>query len=158
MIRGKFFNGYIDDLKDCFDIRRKVFIDEQNISETEEFDGVDEQCGHYVVYNEDDQPVSTSRLIKISDELYQIGRVATLKEYRHKGYAEFLMLSLMEKARSLGAKEIHLLAQIPVVGFYEKCGFVVDSHEVILDAGIEHYQMKHIMGLHKTCCDCSVTK
>lgn len=154
MIRGKFLIGYVDDLKECFDIRRQVFIREQNISEAEEFDGLDEKCGHYIVYNEQDNPVSTGRLVKINDELYQIGRVATLKEYRHKGYAEFLMLSLIEKARSLGAREITLLAQTSAVKFYEKCGFMLDGNEVIMDAGIEHVRMKHVIALHKTCCNC----
>ena len=46
MICGKFFNGYVDDLSDCFAIRRSVFMEEQKISEAEEFDGIDETCGH----------------------------------------------------------------------------------------------------------------
>lgn len=155
MICGKFFNGYVDDLSDCFAIRRSVFMEEQKISEAEEFDGIDETCGHYVVYNEEDRPVSTGRLIKMDDNVYQIGRVATLKQHRHKGYAEFLMLSLIEKARSLGAREIVLLAQLTAEKFYEKCGFQVESDEIIMDAGIKHHRMKYDVGLHnRTCCGC----
>ncbi len=154
MIRGKFLIGYTDDLSECFNIRRRVFVEEQNISESEEFDGADEQCGHYIVYNEQDIPVATGRLIRVSDDVFQIGRVATLKEHRHKGYAEFLMLSLLEKARSLGGREVDLIAQLPAVKFYEKCGFAVDGDEIIMDAGIEHYRMKHNLDSHKTCCGC----
>ena len=124
MIRGKFLNGYTDDLSECYKIRRKVFIEEQQVPEEEEFDHIDQNCGHYVIYNEFDIPVATGRLIRVDDDRFQIGRVATLKQYRHKGYAEFLMLSMIEKVRSLGGKEISLLAQLPAVGFYEKWDFL----------------------------------
>lgn len=154
MIRGKFLNGYTDNLEECFEVRRKVFMEEQNISEEDELDGMDEKCGHYIVYNEADIPVSTGRLIRVSDDVFKIGRVATLKEHRHKGYAEFLMLALIEKARSLGAKEIILYAQIPAAPFYEKCGFKKESDEIYMDAEIEHYKMIYDFESHKcsTCC------
>lgn len=155
MIRGRFLNGYTDDLSECYDIRRKVFIEEQHVKETEEFDDIDQTCGHYVIYNEEDAPVATGRLIRIDDEHFQIGRVSTLKAYRHKGYAEFLMLSMIEKVRSLGGKEISLIAQISAIGFYEKCGFFVDQEEVIVDAGIEHKHMKYIVDANHVCQCCA---
>lgn len=152
MIRGKFLVGALDDLSECFKIRRKVFIEEQHVSEEEEYDGLDTSCGHYLVYNEEDIPVATGRLIKVSDTVYKVGRVATLKAYRHKGYAQFLMLSLIEKARSLGGKDVTLLAQVSAVDFYKKCGFVVDNDEIIMDAGIEHKHMVyHIDGQPHDC-------
>lgn len=154
MIRGKFLNGYTDDLSECYKIRRKVFIEEQRVPEEEEFDHIDQNCGHYVIYNEFDIPVATGRLIRVDDDRFQIGRVATLKQYRHKGYAEFLMLSMIEKVRSLGGKEISLLAQLPAVGFYEKCGFFVEKADIIMDAGIEHQFMKYIVGENHTCQCC----
>ena len=142
MIRGKYFDGKKDKLDQCFEIRRSVFVAEQKITEDEEFDGLD-------------VPVATGRLIKISDTQYQIGRVATLKAWRHQGYAEFLMLALIEKARSLGAESIYLYAQLSAIGFYEKCGFSVESNNLIMDAGIEHKKMIYSMqNVHK-CCECS---
>lgn len=143
MIRGKFLVGAVDDLRECFDIRRKVFIEEQHVPENEEFDGEDIACGHYIIYNEEDIPVATGRLVCVDQDHYKIGRVATLRPYRHKGYAEFLMLSMVEKVRALGGAEITLLAQLPAIGFYEKCGFRVVSDEIIMDAGIEHKVMKY---------------
>ncbi len=143
MIRGKYLEGATDDLSVCFYIRREVFVKEQHVSETEEFDSEDMQCGHYLIYNEDDIPVSTGRLIRVDQTHFKIGRVATLKEYRHKGYAEFLMLALIEKARSLGALEISLLAQLTAIRFYEKCGFTVADEAIIMDAGIEHKRMTY---------------
>ena len=154
MIRGKFLNGCLDDLSSCFEIRRKVFIEEQNISEEDEFDGLDDRCGHYIVFNEEDQPVSTGRLIFLGDKTYQIGRVSTLKEERHKGYGEFLMLSMIEKARSIGAEKLVILAQVPVVPFYEKCGFVLESKDIIMDTGIEHYKMIYDFSSIRKCCSC----
>ncbi len=152
MIRGKFLIGGKDDLSECFAIRKAVFVDEQHVSMEEELDGLDESCGHYIVYNEEDIPVSTGRLIKVSDTVYKIGRVATLKEFRHKGYAEFLMLAMAEKVRSLGGLEITLMAQLSAVGFYEKCGYTVVSDEIIEDAGILHKEMHYMISDNHKCC------
>ena len=44
------------------------------------------------------------------------------------------MLALIEKARSLGALEISLLAQLTAIRFYEKCGFTVADEAIIMDA------------------------
>ena len=155
MIRGKYLNGAFDDLSDCFDIRREVFIKEQHVPESEEFDGLDRSCGHFIIYNEEDRPVATGRLIRVDGTHYQIGRVAALKNFRHKGYAEFLMLAMMEKVRSLGGTEISLLAQLTAVGFYEKCGFCVDGDEIIMDAGIKHRRMKYKVTQSHECRCCS---
>ncbi len=153
MIRGKFLVGGIDDLSECFAIRKAVFVDEQHVSIEEEIDGLDESCGHYIVYNEEDLPVAVGRLIKVSDTVYKVGRVATLKAYRHKGYAAFLMLALAEKVRSLGGQVITIMAQLSAVGFYEKCGYTMVSDEIIEEAGIQHMEMHYrIPAEHKCSC------
>ena len=152
MIHGKYLNGATDDLSECFAVRKAVFIDEQHVSPEEEIDGLDESCGHYIVYNEEDIPVCTGRLIKVSDTVYKVGRVATLKEYRHKGYAEFLMLAMAEKVRSLGGLEILLMAQLSAVAFYEKCGSEITSDEIVMDAGIQHKHMHYLIQPDKECC------
>lgn len=156
MIRGSFLNGAVDNLDECFAIRSAVFVNEQQVPESEEFDEYDAKSGHYIIYNEEGIPVATGRLIRDDELHFRIGRVATLKAYRNKGYAEFLMLSLIEKVRSLGGTEISLLAQLPAVGFYEKCGFTIISDAIVMDAGIEHYEMKYIVDANHTCECCKV--
>ncbi|KAF5272945.1 hypothetical protein FQR65_LT17282 [Abscondita terminalis] len=52
-------------------IRRKVFIEEQNISEAEEWDDQDAVSLHFVMY-EQNQPIATARLLQNDS----IGRVA----------------------------------------------------------------------------------
>lgn len=154
MIHGKFLNSYDDDIHLCYEIRRKVFVEEQNVPEEEEFDSYDAVSGHYLIFNEKNIPVATGRLRRINDDTFQIGRIATLKDYRHKGFATFLLLSMIEKVRSLGGKEIGLLAQIPAIYFYEKSGFVVDDDTIVMDAGIEHKHMKYIVTEENHCHCC----
>lgn len=51
------------DLHEALKIRRGVFIEEQHVSEADEFDEFDtlqEQCQHILVYHEN-QPVGTGR-------------------------------------------------------------------------------------------------
>lgn len=153
MIRGKYLDGSKDPLDLCFEIRQKVFVEEQGIPEEAEFDQLDQICGHYLVYNEEDIPISTGRLQKLHDRTCQIGRIATLKSYRHQGYAEFLMLALVEKARTLGAGRIVLHAQQQAVPFYEKNGFITIDPNPFIEDGIPHYKMEHIVGT-QTCHDC----
>lgn len=88
---------YKDENADAFYVRRKVFVEEQNIPECDEFDGSDIGVIQAVVYN-NNSPVATGRLIKVENEM-RIGRVAVLKEYRGTGTGKLLMNSLLEKAK-----------------------------------------------------------
>ncbi|MFW2154093.1 GNAT family N-acetyltransferase, partial [Acinetobacter gyllenbergii] len=58
-------------------IRTSVFVEEQHIPETEEWDAHDAISQHFVVYH-DAQPIATARLLQNRS----IGRVAVLKAYR----------------------------------------------------------------------------
>jgi N-acyl-L-homoserine lactone synthetase len=40
-----------DELNKSFKVRKKVFCDEQNISEKIEFDNLDHLCDHYLIYD-----------------------------------------------------------------------------------------------------------
>lgn len=67
-------------LEDAFHVRREVFIKEQNMPETEEFDEADLISHHIVVYAYD-RPIATGRLFKSGNE-WLIGRISVLKEFR----------------------------------------------------------------------------
>ena len=82
---------YKDENADAFYVRRKVFVEEQNIPECDEFDGSDIGVIQAVVYD-NNSPVATGRLIKVENEM-RIGRVAVLKEYRGTGTGKYLTRS-----------------------------------------------------------------
>lgn len=139
MITSKWFEGN-DILEDAHEIRRKVFIQEQNVAEHEEMDGTDGGASHLVVYD-NGQAVATGRLM-VDNGLYIAGRVAVLKEHRGKGYGDLVMRMLIRKSCMMGAERQHVHAQLSAEGFYKKLGFTRYGEEY-MEAGIPHINMVH---------------
>jgi len=161
LIRGKILS-FESDLTEAFKIRKEVFVKEQGISEEEEFDLIDKEAMHVIVYEEDpnwkeinaseirEKAVATGR-ITFNGTVCQIGRVAVLKEYRRKKYGDFLVKMLLNKAFTAGIDEVFLNSQRSAIKFYESIGFKVEG-DVFIEAGIEHYKMTiKAKDLIKTC-------
>jgi len=137
------------DLDDAYSIRRAVFINEQGISEAEEYDGTDAACAHLVAY-EKDIPVATGRIMITRDD-FIIGRVATLASHRGQQLGKLIMESLMQASYAMGGQRQILHAQLYVREFYEKLGFTAYGEEFD-EAGIPHIAMEHFGGVG--CCKC----
>ncbi len=116
-------------------IRRSVFVQEQNISENDEWDDQDAISLHFVVYDQN-QAIATARLL----ENHSIGRVAVLKQYRGKSIGQLLMQHIIQVASEQKREYLKLSAQSYVIGFYENLGFEVKGEEY-LDCGIPHIDM-----------------
>ena len=163
MIAIKWFFGENDDLSDAHAIRRRVFVEEQNVSEADEYDGTDGACIHVVAYD-GDVPVSTGRIMvsppvgtidpgtgqMISHGDYIIGRVATLKSHRGRGLGKAVMEVLIKACAIMGGKRQILHAQLSARGFYEKLGFTPYGEEFD-ECGIPHIAMEHFGGIG--CCE-----
>ena len=117
------------------EIRRKVFINEQNVPQEEEWDGLDTECLHFLAML-DGQPVGTARLLPDA----HIGRVAVLANARGTGIGVLLMQAAIEAARQAGHIQGALSAQVHALAFYERLGFVAHGEE-FMDAGIPHREM-----------------
>lgn len=129
--------------QDALSIRRAVFIDEQQVSESLEIDGYDDQCWHLVGYI-DGVPIVTARFYTFnhSDKLcLKLQRIATSASYRHQGYGRALMEQVIEWARQQNISQIHLSSQLQAIGFYQTVGFQTCNDVIYLDAGIEHQDM-----------------
>lgn len=122
----------------AFEIRKTVFIEEQNVPEEEEYDGLDETSTLILGWVRG-QAVATGRL-RFLPELAKIERVAVLKEYRGLGLGAALTRYMMHLAQKKGVTTIKLNSQCEAIGFYEKLGFTARG-EVFLDAGIPHREM-----------------
>ena len=118
------------------ELRRRVFIDEQQVPESEEWDGQDPDCLHFLAC-ENGQPIGTARLLPDG----HIGRVAVLGQARGRGIGLLLMREAIAAARLLGHEEVILAAQIQAMPFYERLGFQAYGEE-FLDAGIPHRNMR----------------
>ncbi len=70
----------------------------------------------------------------------KIERVAVLDTYRGTGIGALIMRELQELAMAGGYKVLELHAQVQVVGFYEKLGYI-SVGERFQEAGIWHQSM-----------------
>lgn len=127
------------DIEDALYVRRDVFVKEQKVPETEEYDEFDIKSDHVVVYV-DEKPIATGRIFTNKGTWF-IGRVSVLKEYRKKQIGKIVMEKLLEKAVESGAEEIHIHAQTQAADFYEKFGFK-SYGKTFFEANIEHISMK----------------
>lgn len=111
--------------------------------ETLEMDSLDESSFHLVAACPAGI-VGTARLYPESGDTWHVGRVAVLLVWRGRGVGEGLMDLAAATARERGAKELTLNAQLSVIPFYERLGYIAEG-ETFLDAGIEHRTMRRAL-------------
>jgi len=118
-------------------VRTRVFIDEQGIDASLEWDEHDVEAIFAIAIDAQNQVVGTARLLRTS----KIGRMAVLPIYRRQGVGTALLLHLLGIARTRGDRQIALSAQQSVMAFYEKQGFkpIGPSH---VEVGIPHQNMQ----------------
>jgi predicted GNAT family N-acyltransferase len=121
-------------------IRTAVFVDEQNVPEQLEWDGIDERCVHVMAVNAAGLAVGTGRLLPDG----HIGRMAVLAQWRKMGIGALMLTELLAVAREHQHAAVELSAQTHAVGFYRKFGFEVVSGEYF-DAGIPHRSMRRLL-------------
>ncbi len=118
-------------------IRKKVFVEEQEVDRDLEFDGLDKYCQHYLVFD-NNRAIATARWRK-TDKGIKIERFAVLKEYRNEGVGKFMLHTMINDLDSLDVM-FYLHAQESAVKFYEKFGFRIEGEQFI-EANIVHYKM-----------------
>ncbi len=127
------------DLATCLAIRRKVFIDEQGVSETDEVDGLDPVALHLLAM-QDAAPVGTARIL-VEGAVGKIGRVCVLPQARGTGLGAALIRAAVAELQAMpGVAKAKLGAQVHALGFYERLGFEAMG-QVYMDAGIPHRDM-----------------
>ncbi len=114
-------------------VRRQVFIVEQKIPESEEWDDEDENSSHVLVFSEKRDVVGTGRI----DANGKIARLAVLAEYRGQGVGSAMLTRLIDEARQRGFTQVYLHSQTHALNFYKKFGFVSDE-EIFSEGGIPH--------------------
>jgi predicted GNAT family N-acyltransferase len=118
-------------------IRRTVFIEEQEVPEAEEWDGLDESAYHVLAVAGDDVPVGTGRLLLTG----RIGRMAVLKPWRRRGVGGAILQLLLDLARKEGLETVELHAQTHALRFYAAHGFTAYG-KTFEEAGILHRAMR----------------
>jgi predicted GNAT family N-acyltransferase len=122
-----------DDQSEIAFVRRQVFIIEQKIPESEEWDNADANSSHVLVFSEKRDVVGTGRI----EPTGKIARLAVIAEYRGQGVGSLMLTRLVEEARQRGFSQVFLHAQTHALKFYKKFGFVSDE-EIFSEGGIPH--------------------
>lgn len=120
-------------------VRREVFIREQQVPESEEWDEDDATSVHALV-TLNREPVGTGRLNLAG----KIGRIAVVARMRGRGIGATILRRLLEEAERRGIRGPYLHAQLQAVPFYEKFGFTGEG-EVFDEAGIPHLRMRRAL-------------
>jgi predicted GNAT family N-acyltransferase len=122
----------------AFEIRRKVFVEEQKVPAEEEFDEFEEESSHFLAMI-GEIPVGTARW-RFTENGIKLERFAVLEDFRHKHVGSKILTSVLEDVR-VHSKKVYLHAQIQAVKFYERFGFIKKG-EIFLECDIEHYKME----------------
>jgi len=124
------------ELEDVFEVRRKVFVVEQNCPPELEY--CDEEVSTHFLALCDDIPAGTARWRK-TEKGYKLERFAVLSEFRGKQVGAALVRAVLADLPP-GALPVYLHAQLTAKKFYEHFGFrAVGEH--FEEAGIMHQRM-----------------
>jgi len=122
----------------AYEIRRIVFIQEQNVPEAEEYDDLDNQAIQFLLWK-NQEAIGTARFRTV-DGWGKLERIAILKAHRGEGNGKTLVQAILKYADITGIQHLKLSSQTYAVPFYEKLGFIARG-EIYLDANIEHRDM-----------------
>jgi predicted GNAT family N-acyltransferase len=127
-----------DMLQQAFNIRREVFVIEQMVSETEEYDQEDISTHFIAMY--DGLPVGTARY-RTTPNGIKLERFAILKSFRSRGVGSAILQHMLNELSTFEGL-IYLHAQLTAMGLYSKFGFEAIG-EQFDEAGIQHYKMTY---------------
>lgn len=125
-----------DDQELIQSVRKQVFVLEQGIEASLEWDGRDAQCQHLLALTPAGDAAGTVRLQADG----HIGRLAVISRYRKRGIATALLNYLLRMTAKQGMTHLYLHAQITAISFYEAFGFNNQGSQ-FMEAGLLHQPM-----------------
>lgn len=163
MIQGKILTSG-DNLEEAFEIRKKVFIEELGIPKEIQFDQLDMEAMHVLVYEEpskandlkidkiniEKKAVATGRIVYDGEEC-QISNVAVLTEYRNRKYGDFTVRMLLNKAFTAGVTNVTVNASQEVTKFFEKIGFRLIENEFKSTGSLSYNMIIHVKDIVTKC-------
>ncbi|MEL6215691.1 MAG: GNAT family N-acetyltransferase [Pseudomonadota bacterium] len=120
------------------DVRTQVFVEEQSVPETEEWDEWDSISEHFIAISTKRDVVGVGRLQPDA----KITRMAVLRDWRGHRVGALLMQSMLQRAEECGMTP-WLHAQVHALEFYRRFGFVQEG-EPFDEAGIAHCTMRRL--------------
>lgn len=123
-------------MKESHEIRNKVFVIEQNCPEELEWE-YEEESTHFLL-SIDGEDKATARHRK-TENGYKLERFAVLNSERGKGLGHQILQAILNDLLDFKGL-IYMHAQVDVIPFYEKMGFVKQGKQ-FEEAGIQHFKM-----------------
>ena len=130
-----------EDLQKAFEIRKAVFVEEQQVAEEDEFDKfdvLDESCPH-ILMNDQQQSIATARF-RVVDGIGKLERICVLPSHRGLGLGKIIVQELEDIAAEKGVIKLKLHGQTHAEEFYEKLGYKTTS-DIFMEDGIPHTPM-----------------
>jgi predicted GNAT family N-acyltransferase len=124
-------------LEEAFKIRRKVFVEEQEVDESEEYE-FEQESIHFIAEIKGTY-VGTARWRK-TEKGVKLERFAVLNEYRSMGVGSALLQSIIKHIPSENMY-LYLHAQLTAMNLYAKFGFT-QVGPMFVEADIKHYKME----------------
>lgn len=131
-----------DQLQQAFNIREKVFIEEQGTPEDEEYDAFDSlnaDAEHILILN-GETAIGTARW-RVHEGYGKLERICILPSHRKKGIGNMIVQKLEELAAKKGITRVKLHGQVQAEPFYHKLGYKTVS-DMFMEDGIPHVLMK----------------
>jgi predicted GNAT family N-acyltransferase len=122
-------------------IRRRVFIQEQNVPEDMEWDEHDAHAVHFLAIEATGSAIGCARLLADG----HFGRMAVSVAWRSKGVGRALLQAAEREALTRGHRVMRLSAQKQAAGFYLRHGYAVVGDDY-MEAGIAHVAMQKNLG------------
>jgi GNAT superfamily N-acetyltransferase len=111
-----------EEKREALEIRRRVFVLEQGIAESDDRDGLDEDALHVLAF-EGSTPAGTGRLVIDAEGRGVIARIAVLPALRGRGLAERIVLALEQWAAERGVQHLLLRPHDYLEAFYRGLGY-----------------------------------
>lgn len=129
-----------EDILQVYDIRHKVFVEEQNIKYSKEFKIQEEKDAYSFLIKKKNKAVGTIRY-RIFDGYIKIERLAIYKQYRNKEYASKALIFLIEYLKKKYTPTTLLVhAQYASKKLYENLGFT-QVGKPFIEAKIKHIKL-----------------
>src|SRR5574340_1138645 len=117
-------------------IRDAVFIREQGVPETSEWDGLDENCRHALALSLQGDAIGCGRMQPDG----HIGHIAVLPQWRKQKVGTAIMEALLDYARVHEYPQVSVDVPSRYVPFYRGIGFAGRGKEFMI-AGLPHVRM-----------------
>ncbi|WP_200974383.1 GNAT family N-acetyltransferase [Echinicola sp. 20G] len=133
------------DLETIFDIRQKVFVEEQEVAPEEEYDEYEKTSTHFFAML-DGKPAGTARW-RFTNKGIKLERFAVLKQARGKGVGQALVKAVIDDIAATPEavdKLLYMHAQLDAVPLYAKFGFQKIG-DIFSECDILHYKMERYL-------------